>query len=490
MKKLQIIFLLSLSFNFLDAQVSNLADLATGEMLIFTPVYNIDNDVYGYFTLFLKDEVSKEEIKYEYVILDKNLNEVANGEFIDQNYKKLYSRFVNLDKIGNKLMLTKRYYTINNKVSFTVSRFIGLDDNVVSNEFYFKDGNIVEGLREPDDLIKNEKKVEFTKFPLGVGNGVLIVEIEKSNSNSKPTLVEYFDQEKKQQWSYDFGIADKKNEYSLLNFDKKYLYFNYLKLGRESSKAIRCLDVTTGTLQFEYLLENSDSEYSHSYSVKRLGDKTVIVGKISPYSDSGYNYKNSLGLFKIELDGQGNETSKTYFLWEQASDFIAVSEKGEVEKGYKLLTKSHFVFSDGRVSVLNEKLKVGYNFFLGDVVKTTDFVLLDFDKDFQLTNVTTIPKDLTKFSASDYLFSQYLNDESGAVFFYQDFKKDDETKEKNWVLGIVSLIDGKVQHEKIPMSSDEHFLVPYIAKEGYILLREYNKNSDFDEIRLERLNLD
>jgi hypothetical protein len=115
--------------------------------------------------------------------------------------------------------------------------------------------------------------------------------------------------------------------------------------------------------------------------------------------------------------------------------------------------------------------------------------LLEFDKDFNLISANTIEKDLSKFSASDFLFSQYLNDEKDAVFFYKDYQKDSETKEKNWVLGIVSIVDGKLNHEKIPMSSDDNYIYPYIAKEGYILLREFNKNAEFDEIRLERLNL-
>ena len=43
-------------------------------------------------------------------------------------------------------------------------------------------------------------------------------------------------------------------------------------------------------------------------------------------------------------------------------------------------------------------------------------------------------------------------------------------------------------HEQIPMTSEEHSIYPYVAKEGYILLREYNKDQDYDQIRLERLN--
>lgn len=81
-----------------------------------------------------------------------------------------------------------------------------------------------------------------------------------------------------------------------------------------------------------------------------------------------------------------------------------------------------------------------------------------------------------------------MNNEKDAVFFYQDYQKEEGTKDKNWILGIVSIVDGEVNHEKIPMSSDDYYISPYVAKEGYILLREFNKNSDFDKIRLERLN--
>ncbi len=242
-------------------------------------------------------------------------------------------------------------------------------------------------------------------------------------------------------------------------------------------------------MDYSYTLEEVNSKYSYDYTVKKNGDRTILTEKISPYRVLGYDYQNAVGLFKIVLDAQGNEIFKKHFLWEEANDIIKINKSGRVEEGYKLFVHSYFVLKDERIVVLCEKFKNGYNLLFGDIVKTTDFVILEFDKDFQPIYAKSIEKDLSKFSSSDFLFSQYLNGKQDAVFFYQDYQKDSETKEKNWVLGIVSIVNGEVNHEKIPMSSDNHYIYPYIAKEGYILLREYNKNSQFDEIRLERLNL-
>ena len=74
------------------------------------------------------------------------------------------------------------------------------------------------------------------------------------------------------------------------------------------------------------------------------------------------------------------------------------------------------------------------------------------------------------------------------MFFYKDNQKDDKTKEKNWNLFINTLIDGKFNQEQIPISSKENIIYPYVAKEGYILMQEYNEKEKYNKIRLEKLN--
>ncbi|AOW19267.1 DUF6770 family protein [Urechidicola croceus] len=489
MKKLIVVLTLIISTTFSQAQVSNLANLASGKLKRFSPIYEPNNDVYGYFALYFNDQISADEEKYEYVILDKNLNKVANGEFIDVTYKKLLSKFYSPDKIGNKLFLTKKYMSYDAHVSFLSNRILNLDNNTVSEPFYFKENEFVEGNKDADGLRKIEKKIPFMNIPLAVNDGFLLLETEKNTQiKSKATAVRYYDVEKNKIWEHNFDFGKKKVKYYLSEFDKENLFFTFYTDINGQMVNIRRYDVATGEMKFDYLLEDKYAEYNHVYNIKQLDGNTIITGKISPYKTSGYDYKKAAGLFKIVIDGEGNEIFKKYFLWEDANKFVEMNEKGKLEGGYRLLAKDYFIFNDGKISVLTEKLKSGYNILLGNMIKTTDFVLLEFDQDFVLNDMKVLEKDLSKWSSSDYLYSQYLNEENDAVFFYQDYQQESDSKEKNWVLGIVALINGEMNHEKIPMSSDNHYIYPYVAKEGYILLRELNKDAEFDEIRLEKLN--
>ena len=66
-----------------------------------------------------------------------------------------------------------------------------------------------------------------------------------------------------------------------------------------------------------------------------------------------------------------------------------------------------------------------------------------------------------------------MNNDENVVFFYKDYQKDDDTKDKNWILFINALIKGEFKQEQIVISSkkDKFMIFPCIAKEGYILLR-------------------
>ena len=473
------------------AQIYNLTGLASGQMQMFVPIYEEDKNIYGYFSLYKLDKLDENTEKYEYVILDRNLNNVANGEFMDTAYKGVMSQYYSPDKIRNQLLITKLYSNLNGSITFTSTRLLNLETNEILEPFYIEEGLLQQGFRPIDNLKKEQKKREYVNLPIGTNEGFVVVRIEKNATKKPSSLVSFYSSSYQKLWDYDFENIQDTGEYDLLSYENDVLYFSYKERAfRDAKVEFRQLNAKTGKLNFTYLLEQADSQYSHGFTVKKIGDRTILTGNISPYRPEGYNYQHNMGLFKIVLDENGKELFKKYFLWEDANEFIEMNKYGKLEAGYKLFVHDYFVFKDERVIALSEKYKIGTNLLVGGIVKTTDFVLLEFDKDFNLTFATTINKDLSKFSVSDYLFSQYLNDEKDGVFFYRDYKKDDETKEKNWILGIVSFIDGEMHHENIPISSDEHFIVPYVAKEGYILMREFNKNSDFDEIRLERLNLD
>lgn len=488
MKKILCLALLFLSVTTFS-QVSNLAELATGKLQKFSPIIETDGSIFGYFIISILDRSDKEHYRYEYVLLDKNLNKVANGEFEEKAYRGLFTRFFTPEKIGDKLLITSGHINAISYFSlYNTHRILDIKTNKLSASFYLDKGQFIEGERPNKKLMKNLKKIQWVEHPMASKGGMVLNDIPKLPKHNKlPQTIKSYGLDKQQKWSYNFNEQGDFTEAYFQVVDDHNIVFT-LENKTKKTNTIQSIDPTTGTLNFSYELENSSSKANHIYTVEALENSYVIVGKMSPYNKKGYDTKKALGVFKIELDKKGNELSKTYFFWNQTSEHLPLNKKGLTKDGFRLVAKSYFVFKDGSVSILTEKRKPNWSLFGTTSYKTADFVILNFDKDFKLKNISKIEKDLSKWSFSDYLYSQKIKDGNGVVFFYNDHKQDAETKKKNWVLGIVTIINGEMTHEQIPMSSEEHFILPYIAKEGYILLRELNKDSDYDQIRLERLN--
>ncbi|QNM86078.1 hypothetical protein H9W90_02885 [Polaribacter pectinis] len=499
MKKIITFFVLLISFS-INSQISSLAELASGDIQLFNPIYEMDKSIYGYFMVVKLDDVSKTEQKFEYVFLDKNLNKVANGEFIDASYKKYASEFMTPEKVGDKIILSKIYYRWQQQVfgnnsdyKFVSNRILDLTTNKISKPFYFENELVVEGERATEKIDKRIKKNIFIQYPLAIDGGYLLFKQSKLQKNSfrtkKIATLEAYNIDNSKNWQYNYNPEEHVVN-TRIEFLNEEIIVLWAMSTKTKSQVLHFINPKTGKADFKYEIENKKSEFNHFYKVRKFKDRTVIVGMTSKNKLSGFNYKKATGFFKIVLDNNGNETFKKYFKWEDAGNILDIKKNGKLkEDGYRLLAKQFFIFEDGTTAFLTEKFKdTQYYVVVALAPKTTDFLVLNFDKEFALNNVEKIEKDKSYYSSSDYLYSQRIKDGNGVVFFYRDYKKDEETKKKNWVLGIVTIIDGKMQQEQIPMSSEEHFISPYIAKEGYILLREFNKDSDHDEIRLEKLN--
>ncbi|WP_299103763.1 DUF6770 family protein [uncultured Tenacibaculum sp.] len=486
-----------------NAQISSLNDLASGELKMFTPISELDGSIYGYFNIYKLEDVSETEEKYEYVLLDKNLNSVANGEFIDVKYKGYDSDFYYPEKIGSKLILSKKYKStsaatvFNSKPylqNFMSHRFFDIETNKMLAPFYFKDNKIIDGSRSVKKIKRVAKEEKTLDFPLVYKDGFFMFERVKGYRSLKDMKsLKAFDLDKKQKWEYVFNPNNEAISYNFMLLNKEDIVFRTFNKKTKKEK-LHSLNPQTGEPIFVYEVENKSSKYSHSYTIETTKDRIVIIGKISPYkSSSGYDFEKSLGFFRIELDKQGNELSKKYVTWEQLANFIEIKKNGKLKGGYRLAAREYFVFENNTVSILTEKSKKD---------KTTDFVVLNLDENFSLVSTKVFKKEKDRFYSSDYLFSQKIKDGNGVAFFYKHYTKNKakgkivlmggfipvKQSAREWTLGIVTIINGEINQEEIPMTSEEHVILPYVAKKGYILLREFNKDSDYDQIRLEQLN--
>lgn len=64
-------------------------NLADGEMVYADILYDSDHNLYGYIYFFDQGKIDAEYKQFEYILLDRNLNKVANGTYQENAYLNL-----------------------------------------------------------------------------------------------------------------------------------------------------------------------------------------------------------------------------------------------------------------------------------------------------------------------------------------------------------------------------------------------------------------
>ena len=507
MKKI-LSFAILLFSTFIFAQTQDLYSLAKGDYLGFNALFDEDDNLYGYVAIYGYGKTNEKTKKFEYVILDKNLNPVANKEFEGDITAQDYLGYIDFQK---KLILypTPDYYGVKYKEFFYPrSKEINLADNSIKNKIYYdyKDGKFIEEV-EPKNSRDARKETKAEKKEKGYNyvsvvyeikeGGFLVFEYNDYGNYSNNETLKRFDENKNLLWTYQYNTeGDKKNSESIRIFEKdeNYIYTILTKeVKKEKSFFLQIMDMKTGKVISQKPITGFSKEtmeritrvYSYYKSVdndQTFDDKIVMVSK---------NYYNSFehnGFVRFIIDKKTLELDIKILDYEAFKNFIPeINKTGYVENGYYLDIRDFYFLEDGSIGILMEKFKPEGQY---SAPKTTDLVYAYTDKDFKISGVKVFKKEKTKWAINaDYLFSQYLNDGKDVVFFYRDLQKDEKTKEKNWNLFINTLIDGQFKQEKVQISEkDNYTVIPYVGKEGYILLREFNEKEKFNKIRLERLN--
>lgn len=508
MKKLYFLFFF-ISQIFAFGQSQNLAALAQGEYVAFNALFDQKENLFGYFTLYSYGKSGDKTKKFEYVILDKNLNPIANKEFEGDITANRY--FAYMDFNGKIILKPSEidYYVLKNKDFFIPrSKEISLQDNTITNKLYYdyKDGAFAE-MAEPKSYKTDQKEERAEKKEKGYNYVSYVSEIKEGgfvalefnnygNYINNNNLIK-FNEKQKEIWRYQYNTSGNKkvNEsLTILDKDENYIY-TLLQNNDKKNKTFQLLilDMKTGKEVYKQPVTgltpntldaiNSFNTYSFGKidNNKTFDDKIVILGRT--YNDD----MRATGFSRMIIDKKTFAMDTKEIAYESLKPSVKnIDAYGYVEMGYFLDPRDAYFMKDGSIGILMEKYKPEGQY---SAPKTTDLVYLFTDKDFKVSEVKIFEKEKTKWANSDYLFSQYLNDGEDVVFFYRDFQKDAVTKQKNWNLYINTLIGGKFNQEMVPISAKDDFLVyPYVGKEGYILLREMNEKEKFNKIRLERLN--
>lgn len=505
MKKLIIIVFVFLVNNIANSQSKDLLKLAKGDFLGMNAVFDSNENLYGYVSVYGYGKSSETTKKFEYVILDKNLNPVANKEF--EGDITVGDYFAYMDFKGQIILQPSSLdYSIKLKNMFTPSSMvIDVEKNEVKKKIHYDyDGNNFIEISQPKNWKDNKKEDKAEKKQKGYNyisrvyeikeGGFLVSEFHDYEKYVNNNSLIRFDDNKKEIWKYKYNTSGDKKNKEILNViekDENYIYaFLETNSKREKSFNLLVLDIKTGQeVHNESLSEPNSTVLDYILyldridNIKNFDDNIVILGRDFKKG----NVMQSIGFVRLIIDKKTFKIETKHLSYEnQLSNYIPkLDNYGGVEGAYILIPKDVFFLKNGSMGILMEKYKPQGQY---SASKTTDLVYIYTNKDFSVNGVQVFEKEKTKWFHSDYLFSQYLNDGKDVVFFYKDRQKDEDTKEKNWNLFINTLIDGKFNQEIVPISSKENIIFPYVAKEGFILLQEFNKKEKYNNVRLERLN--
>lgn len=505
MKKLY--FLIFGLFQILSySQTQDLTTLAAGDHVGMNALFDDKDNLYGYVSLYSYGKTGDKTKKFEYVILDKNLNPVANKEFEGDITAASYLGYV--DFKGQIILKPSMmdYSLVKSREIFTpVSMVIDPKTNTIKRKVYYdylEDGTFKE-INEPKNWKaqrkenRDEKKEKGYNYVSAVGEvkegGYFAIEYKDYGKYINSNSIIKFDDNKKELWRYKYNTDGNKKVFttlSILERDENYMYCIMKKVNDgQNAFSLLVIDMKTGkeasnkpikgTLT-DNTLDNIDS-YGRLDNDKTFDDKVVLLGRnLDKFETIGY------ARMMVNKTDFTVDTRWINFVPDLKTFLPKINTSGIVENGYMLQTKDMYFMNDGSVGILTEKYKPEGQY---SAPKTTDLVYIYTDKDFKIKNVQVFEKEKTKWFNSDYLFSQYLNGGKDVVFFYRDYQKDEVTRQKKWNLFINTVIDGKFKQEIIPISEKDNYAVtPYVGKEGYILLREYNEKEKFNKIRLEKLN--
>ncbi len=483
---------------FVFSQTQDLATLATGKYLGLKSISDSNKTLFGYFALYDlgKTENNKKKNKLEYIIFDKNLNSLSTGNFESDETAIEYYPYINSEK---QLVITPSYsaydYAFDTSFYTPADYIINLSDYEIKKKdnLQYDGTNLIptsapktNGERKDDNRnLKKTAGYQLTSEIIELNNNqTLIFEYKYDRPLFKDISLKLFNNKNEKLWDYKF--FDQDNKYNFVNFkvvnydndiliakinkyQKDYSEYNFIVFDLKTGKIISVLPFPYESNLY-VTLNSVDGAINSKYNTN---DKLTSLLR---YSGGPLNFYNE-GFVKLIFDKNTDQLSfnEIHLLDDVYSSHKEIEELKDPFDSKDLDIKSVSFLKNNDMVVVFQKISRKNN-------TVSDIIMMPLDPMMKLKDLKVYPTQKN----STYLFSQYLNDKNDMVFFYADSER--KNREKKWNLFINTFISGQWKQEVLPMTSENNMTIPYMAKEGYILLQEFNEKEKFNKIRLERLN--
>ncbi|MEO7961639.1 MAG: DUF6770 family protein [Ginsengibacter sp.] len=477
-----------------------------------------NNQIKGYFFLYMSDKIDKKTNEYTLQILDQNLNKVREIKFED----------------SKKLTLLESAYN-GNSLSFL---FKNADDKTLDMKIYDLDGKLKysytkEYDRRTDDLMKRYETMHTDEgtnqnvFDLGEQGYVSILPLRDGKQRTYEVV--YYSSLDKKQWTYE--PSDDEEHYANAEFmgsTDSLIILEVIKKDRLLSGKFTSHLVGINFATKKKVFDIDDSKDTYTFvpsSVVPLKSKNEIL-IMGSYFDKADNIVKdfSQGLAIYTINSNGVTLSKTYNSWQgDFAKYLTLNSKGKIDNiGFLYIHKliqtpegKMFVVGEGykrQASAGGMALKVlgamgGVNTNTGVTkIVVTDMVMMEFDNKNKIKNATIYDKTNNTVEASsisdnysqhmialmvkmngnfDYEFTTGDVDNSNFSVCYSDWVKGANYKGETF--NSIHYNGTKFSTDKIELKSKASKMKVFPAKPGSVMIMEYYRKEKRLDFRLEKL---
>ena len=519
--KQNLLFVCFLLACFLSKAQSKVFKEVSDEISSQVNVIKQDNALVGYLVFTRLEKASTDSFNYRITIIDENLNDIGTVNFKDENLilqavafeqDVLCLSYLKSNVIGTDFKNRKEYKrAMNNAKNFVLTQFLGLNGKTINVNTAKVDINVERDLY-------NRGKLS--------GTGSLKHSLQLRNIPGKGFASFYGDEQSNLLSVYDLsGKEVWKKKVSTLG-KAFYLHTSndniYLLSKNEGEKIEGGYEVTGYNYADNIAFDKYTLKDRKGNSLKVLGfDNDPATGKayltgtiISPEMNGLYTMKDVTkgpyaGVFTINLNGPKRADYKETFSYWNTGANAAISDRGKVVESdaYSLLTNGFKDYQGNTYFVGSSVIRrIKWGSIVSSVVlaplfvvspliligggttkcKVTDAMLLKQNTNGTLTYDNTIPCNSTSFRPGRAPLNMYGPQKSFYHVANSDTKNDyvivDDIKDI-----VIYNVTGKKVAKTIPHKNGGIRTFVYPAKEGHVMVAEYNKNEKYTRVSIESL---
>ncbi len=490
-KKLNLtICLLLFVLSFAQAQKKYTLDNVVDVYLRSSGAIIENNQVKGYFFMYITDKIDKKTNQYNIQILDQNLNHVKQIVFEDSKDINLLEAAYN----GNSLAFIFR----NSRDKSIDTRIYGTDGNLRNSYTREYDSKI--GVFLNLQSIDHDESTNKVLFSIGEKG---FVGIYPTMEGKKYTYqIDFYSSKEKKQWTY---APEYEAEYAMATFlgytDSLVLF---LTGGKEKLKdnssvispSIEAFTIATHKKVFSIKSDNDKYTFAPSDMSLNKANNILLTGI---YYDKKINYATaeSKGVAVYTVDTKGKVLNREYNTWKEDIAKLLSNNSKEQTPGLSNFQIEKFVpIADGKTMIVGESYERG-------LVK--DLAILEINNQGKIDNAFTFPKvhnkvifglaNIVSLQVSaygafmmgqfDYEFANIEGDNSGFSVIYKDYLRKDGIEKLSY--SAVRYSGNKFSTDKFNLNSKADIMRVYPAKSGSIMILEYFKKEKRLDARLEKL---